>query len=525
MNAPRFGKGSQIFPDDLEMLPEGSVVDGTQIESDRADIADYVVIGSGAAGATSALELSRAGHSVIIIEEGPWVRTRDFSPDVFVAMSQMFRDMGSNMATGRAMFPLIQGVCVGGSTTINSAIAWRPPEDVVDGWNSKFGLKGAITFKDLDPHFSELEKQLSVKPVGDEIAGNDNRLFGEAAQALGIKAHRVQRYDGGCEASASCLTGCRTAKKLGMNVSFVPQSLHAGAKIYTSAKAMKILSSYGRATGVLARFGGRGRPTVTVHARRGVIVAASAVQTPGVLQRTGIKLPALGKFFQVHLATSMTAQFKQEIGMEFGATQGFNSTHFVGSDRLKLEALCLPPEMTLVRLPGVGRELMDNLMNYQRLLNWAVVIRPEAYGTVGSLLSKTMVRYTASPTDVSRVRKALKLLSEMAFAVGATKVFPSINGVPDLNSPDDLHVFDDASVDPRDYGIMASHMFGGARMGPDAATSTVGLDFQVHHTRGIYVLDSSLFPTNLGVNPQHTIMGVARLGTTRILETPLPARG
>ncbi len=525
MNAPSFGTSSQLFPDDLELLPEGSVVDGAEVEGDLDDIADYVVIGSGAAGATAALQFARAGHSVVIIEEGPWVRTREFSPDVFVAMRQMFRDMGSNMASGRALFPLVQGMCVGGSTTINSAIAWRPPEQVVDGWNSHFGLGGAMTFKALDPHFTELERELSVRPVDDKVLGNDNRLFAEAATKLGLKSERVQRYDGGCDGSAMCLTGCSTGKKLGMAVTYVPQSLHAGAKIYTSAKALKVESKYGRATGVLARFGARGRPMLRVRARRGVIVAASAVQTAGLLQRSAVRLPALGKYFSVHLATSMTAAFNHSIGMEFGATQGFNSTHFVGTDRLKLEALCLPPEMTLVRLPGVGRRLMDNLMNYQRLLNWAVVIRPEAYGTVGDVLGKTMARYTAAPTDISRVRKALKVLAEMAFAVGAKEVFPSIHGTPDLKSPDDLKVFDNASLDPRDYGIMASHMFGGARMGPDAKTSAVGLDFQVHQTRGIYVLDSSIFPTNLGVNPQHTIMGVARFGAHKILATPLPPRG
>ncbi|MCA1554679.1 MAG: GMC family oxidoreductase [Chloroflexi bacterium] len=37
----------------------------------------------------------------------------------------------------------------------------------------------------------------------------------------------------------------------------------------------------------------------------------------------------------------------------------------------------------------------------------------------------------------------------------------------------------------------------------------VGTDFRVHGTQNLYVVDSSLFPTNLGVNPQHPIMGVA----------------
>lgn len=506
------------------MVPEGSVVDGACVARDLTDVADYVVIGSGAAGATAALALARGGRSVVILEEGPWVRTRDFGIDVFLAMKQMFRDMGANMATGRALFPLIQGRCVGGSTTINSAIAWRPPEQVVDRWNHHFRLKGAITLAGLEPHFLEIERGL-VRPVDDKIAGNHNSMFAEAAALRGIGAERVQRYESGCLATASCITGCQTAKKLGMNVTYVPQALHAGARIYTSARALKIESKYGRAQAVIARFGGRGAPTVRVVARRGVIVAASAVQTPGLLRRSGARHPSLGKHFQVHLATSLPSLFSRIVGMDYGATQGFNSTHFVGTDRLKLEALSLPPELITVRLPGVGRELMDTLLNYSRMLNWAVVIRAEAEGVVGSVLGQDLVHFTASPTDISRVRKALRTLSEMAFAIGAKEVFPNVYGMPNLKSADDLHFWDDATLDPRAYGIMSSHMFGGARMGPDAATSTVGLDFQVHQTRGVYVLDSSIFPTNLGVNPQHTIMAVARLGATRILETPLPSRG
>src|SRR3954464_14384372 len=112
MNAPNHGNSPRLYPDDLQMLPEGSVIDGTQVEDDLTDIADYVVVGSGAAGATAALELARAGHSVAILEEGPWIRTRDFGVDVRGALNTMFRDAGTQMVAGRAAFPLIQGRCV-----------------------------------------------------------------------------------------------------------------------------------------------------------------------------------------------------------------------------------------------------------------------------------------------------------------------------------------------------------------------------------------------------------------------------
>jgi len=41
-------------------------------------------------------------------------------------------------------------------------------------------------------------------------------------------------------------------------------------------------------------------------------------------------------------------------------------------------------------------------------------------------------------------------------------------------------------------------------------------DFATHEAKALYVLDSSIFPTNLGVNPQHSIMAMARLGATRV---------
>jgi choline dehydrogenase-like flavoprotein len=44
----------------------------------------------------------------------------------------------------------------------------------------------------------------------------------------------------------------------------------------------------------------------------------------------------------------------------------------------------------------------------------------------------------------------------------------------------------------------------------------VGLDFATHEARGLYVVDSSIFPTNLGVNPQHSIMALSRFAATRV---------
>lgn len=510
------------FPDDPENFVEGAHVDGSIVSDDLSDIADYVVIGSGAAGASAALVLATRGYKVVVLEEGPWVRTRQFGVDVYPAMKEMFRGGGTSMALGRVMFPILQGACVGGSTTVNSAIAWRAPERVIENWRRRFGFGEALTFKELDHQFDEIERDLNVQQVQDQALGNNNSIFAEAAATLGIRAERIRRYDGGCEASASCLTGCRSGKKLGMNVTYIPETLGLGGRLYSMCRVEKVESRYGRAVAVTARFKSPTAPRLRVAARRGVFVAASAVQTPNLLRRSGVRSPALGKHFQAHPGTSLAALFDRDVSMHFGATQGFNSLHFMDSDHFKIETLSLPPELMAVRIPGVGPDLMHRLADYRHVMNWAVLVRAEAHGSVKSFLGKDQVYFTPTPTDMARLRKGLRTLSEMMFAAGAREIWPGVHGVPPLRSPDDVRHWDRASIDPRAYSLMASHLFGSARMGPASKGAVVGLDFQVHELRGLYVVDSSIFPTNLGINPQHTIMAVARVAAGRAADNPLP---
>ncbi|HEX3346061.1 MAG TPA: GMC family oxidoreductase N-terminal domain-containing protein, partial [Polyangiaceae bacterium] len=162
------------FPD--EALPEGAVVDGAALSRDVEESFDYVVVGSGAAGAVAAHTLAKAGFSVAMVEEGPWIRTRDFGESVYDAFRHMYRDAGTQVCEGRSYIPVIQGRCVGGSTVMNSAIAHRTPDDVLAEWHDRFGLREHITGEALAPHFDALERELNVHAVDDDVLGENNRL-------------------------------------------------------------------------------------------------------------------------------------------------------------------------------------------------------------------------------------------------------------------------------------------------------------------------------------------------------------
>lgn len=503
------------FPD--ENLPEGSVVHGGSLKGATTFDADFVVVGSGAAGAVSAHRLTELGFSVLIVEEGPWVRTREFSRDVGGTFERLMRDNGMQVLSGRAFMPMLQGRCVGGSTVINSAIAWRIPEDVIDSWGKDFGLGESVTMKTLEPHYDVLERDLNVRAVEDNALGENNREFMKQAEALGLKARRMQRYERDCKGSGRCLQGCPTAAKQGMNVTYVPWALRKGARIVTECRVERVEVRGERAVGVLGRT--KSNVPVELRARFGVIVGASTVQSPGILRRSGIRSRANGRHFQAHPGQGMGAIFKKRIDMNFGATQGAESISFRSSHRIKLEALSMPPELATARIPGIGDEFAGRLARIDHLGVWVVQFRSDAEGVVKPGVFGEQVTFSPSARDMDSTRFACAKVARMMFEGGAEEIWPGIYGLPAvLTNVDQVKLIEEGPTDPRAYSMVATHMFGATRMGPDARTSVVSPDFESHEVKGLYVVDSGVFPTNLGVNPQHGIMAMSRLATTRLAE-------
>ena len=95
---------------------------------------DVVVIGSGAGGATAAAELAEAGFDVIVVEEGSYYSTRDFTADSSAMVRQLYRDGGATMAIGNPPVMYQEGRAVGGSTVINGGMSWRTPEKILTRW-------------------------------------------------------------------------------------------------------------------------------------------------------------------------------------------------------------------------------------------------------------------------------------------------------------------------------------------------------------------------------------------------------
>jgi choline dehydrogenase-like flavoprotein len=300
-----------------------------------------------------------------------------------------------------------------------------------------------------------------------------------------------------------------------MEQTYLPRAVKLGARVWAGHEARTIETSAGRAVAVSGRRADGS--SFRVAARRGVVLAASAVQSPCILRRSGIGPRAhVGAHFKLQPGTAVAAVYADPVRIWEGATQSYEVDEF-RPQGFKLEVVGLPVELAGVRLPGLGDAFQRAIADFPHMAVWGVQVRAEAEGTVAPQGDRARLTYTPTRWDMERFREGVKRLAEMHFAAGARRVYPGVHGGPEvLTSPDELAKLDGLSTDPRDYSLIASHLFATCRMSADERTGVAGFDGAVHGVRSLWVLDGSLVPNNLGVNPQHTIMGLAMLLARRI---------
>jgi choline dehydrogenase-like flavoprotein len=483
---------------------------------------DAVVIGSGAGGGVVAAELAEGGLDVIVLEEGGYHPTEEFSARGPEMTAKLYRDGGAAVAIGDPPIFFAEGRCVGGSTVINGGMSWRTPEKVLERWAREDGVDG-VTAGGLDRHFARVEKFISARGQDPESLGRDNELLREGAEAKGWKYVHNIRDQVHCAGTNNCIFGCPTGAKRSTLVSYLPRALAFGARVYSDCRVEKLERSGKRVTGVsgyVSRADGRPGPRLSVRAPV-VVVCAGAIQTPVLLTRSGVKSPSgqIGKNLTLHPNAKIVAVFDENVEGWKGVHQAYQVRQFMDEGFL-MAAVNVPPGLLAMTLPAYGGELDEIISDYNRIVSAGILVEDSVTGVVKVLPGGSPgVFYQLTDDDARRIVRGTTLLGELLFAAGARKLILPFEGAPVVRSVDELRALHPERIPRSGLDLMTVHVMGTARMGGDRSRHVCDSYGKVYDTEGLWVADASLFPKPIGVNPMESVMALATRNAERILET------
>lgn len=512
----------------------GRIRSASELPPDSVLEYDVCVIGSGSGGSILAHALTEEGLRVLVLEEGGYHTRREFDLSEGTAYPMLYQELG-NRATDDLAISILQGRSVGGGTTVNWCSSFRTPERILKRWRDEYGLS-ALTSEALAPHWDAVEKRLHIQEWPLAAANRNNRLLWDGLEKLGYERGSIRRNVHGCVNLGYCGLGCPIDAKQSMLVTYLPDAVERGLDLLANASVRRLERDGSRiGTARVEIFDPKlDNPTGRFFTVKAKVFAlcAGAINSPALLLRSGLDGNGrVGKRTFLHPVLVSTALFEEPVNAFYGAPQSVYSHHFVEREPHQigyfLEVPPVHPMLAATTLSGFGRqhaEWMSQLPNVQACLAITVdgLLDPEEEpcGTVslrgGGDPQRLSMQYALGPANWEAFRHAQKEMAKIQFAAGARQVM-TLHAQPRvLRSEKDLHLIDEAPWEKLQVRIVTAHQMGGNAMGADPARSVVDPTLRYRGLDNLFVVDGSVLPTSLGVNPQQTLFGLSRWGAQHV---------
>jgi choline dehydrogenase-like flavoprotein len=476
-------------------------------ERRRRERVEVLVVGSGAGGAVTGALLAEAGCDVLIVEEGAWVEQGTYQPFSLAQMQAQYRNAGLTVALGRPSMSYAEGACAGGGTEVNSGLYHSPPEALIDDWARTWNIEG-LQPRDLARHSERVESALGISLLPGPPSAASEALARGAARVgwRSLEVPRWMAYPSG--------TSDYRGERQSMTRTFLPRATSAGARVWTGACVERIRTDAGRGRAAAIRCRSAGRDERVIVEFEHVFVCGGAIQTPALLQRSGIRRN-VGRTLAAHPMVKLAARFAsadncpddvpvhQVKEFEPALTIGGSASH---------------PGMIALALADNWATFGKSAAAWESMNVYYAAIQSEGRGSVRALpgLRDPVVTYRLTRSDIDRLRSGLARLAHLLLAAGAVEVFPSFAGAPLITGSADIPRMSEAFRRPV-ARPMTVHLTSTVPMGEDierCATNSFG---RVHGFENVWVNDASLLPTAPGVNPQGTIMAIAHRNSEHFL--------
>lgn len=493
---------------------------------------DAVIVGSGAGGGVAAKTLSEAGWNVLVIEEGSYFTPSQFNDDEFLSHARLYRDAGFIVSEEQTI-SILQGRTLGGSTTVNWQTSLYPPKYVTDEWRKRFGWL-ETSEETMKPFVSAVRERLGVHDVPENLINENNKVIQRGAKDLGLHPEVLPNSNRGCIGLGRCGLGCPINAKQSVFLTWIPDAINAGATVFANFRVERIFD--GKLKKILAKF----TPdpyekapqevieTLEINAKV-VIISAGAIEGPALLLRSNLGNDWVGRNLKVHPTAAIFGKFDQEIKMFQGPPQSIvvKDGHNIDNSGYGywLEAAPYRPTIFSSLVPFYGKTQFEVVRDFKNYNAGIVLVRDGADGETNGRVewswNKRKVHFQLTPLDGKHMLMGLKTLAQIIGKAGASHLvlpFPRLDKPFEIQKNEDFSWILQESIEPGHLTIGSAHPHGSIQSAGTPELGAIDPYFELYGHKNIFVLDASVFPTGLSVNPQITTMSVSLRAATRLSE-------
>ncbi|CAN1306349.1 Long-chain-alcohol oxidase FAO4A [Linum perenne] len=492
---------------------------------------DAVVVGSGSGGGVVAGMLATAGYKVLVLEKGSYFARNNLSLLEGPSMDQMYLS-GGLLATDDMGFVVLAGSTVGGGSAINWSASIKTPHKVTKEWSHEHQLE-LFESKMYREAMQVVCQKMGVNTDVDGEEGLNNAVLRKGCEQMGYPVDDIPRNTDAKHSCGWCCFGCKEGRKMSTSETWLVDMVNSGnGAILPGCEAVRVLhqTKNGRksATGVLFEFESESRNKQTFMVESKVtVVACGAICTPPLLRRSGLKNPHIGRNLHLHPVAMAWGYFPNEDGPKQMSYDGpimtamsnvieYNEDSKDGLYGAIIQTPSLHPGMFSSFMPWIsGSDLKRRMTRFPRTAILFTLARDRGSGSV--IDSSSSISYEMADSDERNMQKGVEKMLRILAAAGAEEIGThnlagksiDLRGVGEEEF--ERFVKEESRRPMRGLGTQlgSAHQMGSCRMGIDPAVSAVKENGETWEVEGLYVADTSVFPTALGVNPMVTVQAIA----------------